>query len=178
MMNRNINRMAVTGISVLFVAVSLSGCLESIPRNPGLLAGAGAIVGGGAGYGIGKAVGGKHAEWIGTATGVVVGGLIGSQIAKSLDERDRQAAARATQDALNTPMPANAAENGGQGATIAWDSDHNPGVRGRTTIVNTGYDTAGRECRAARQIAYVGGREIEDQVNYCRDQNSGVWTAV
>ncbi len=167
-MNRNINRMMITGASVLIVTTSLSGCLAT---------GAGAMIGGGAGYAIGDAIGGKHAEWIGAGAGAIVGAFVGNQIAQYLDERDRQTAAMATQDALNTPVPSNAAENSGQ-TTIAWNSDHNPGVRGRTTIVNTGYDTAGRECKAARQVAYIGGREIEEQVNFCREQNNGAWVRV
>ncbi len=174
-MHLKIDRMMVTGASILIMAMSLSGCLESIPRNPGLLTTAGTVVGGVAGYGIGNAVGGKNAEWIGTGAGAVLGALLGNQIAQYLDERDRQAAAKATQDALNTPMPSNASGNNIQRPAIAWNSDHNPDVRGQTTIVNAGYDTAGRECRAAEEVAYVSGREIKEQVSYCRDQRSGAW---
>lgn len=170
----SIKRIMNTGARVLMVSALISGC-SALPQNHGLVTAAGAVIGGGAGYAIGEAIGGKYARIIAPAAGVVIGGLISNQIAQYLDERDRQAAAKATQDALDAPMPSNASGNSGQRTTIAWNSDHNPGVRGQTTIVNTGYDTSGRECRAAKQVAYVGGREIEEQVNYCRDQNSGAW---
>lgn len=173
-MEQGINHMIIKNVSIMVVVASLSGCLASMPRN-GLLTATGAAVGGGAGYLIGDAIGGQHATLIGTGAGVIIGGLLGNQIAQYLDERDRQIASKATEDALNTPIPDNQAGNNHQTPTIVWNSDHNPGVRGRTTIVNTGYDTSGRECRAAEEVAYVGGREIKEQVSFCRDKNSGAW---
>lgn len=174
----NIDRLMTKEACVLMVGAMISGC-SALPQNHGLVTAAGAVIGGGAGYAIGKAIGGKYARVIAPAAGVVIGGLISNQIAQYLDERDRQAAAKATQDALDAPTPSNASgSNSGQRTTIAWNSDHNSGVRGHTTIVNTGFDTSGRECRAAKQVAYVGGREIEEQVSYCRDQNSGAWVKV
>ncbi|MDO8333177.1 MAG: hypothetical protein Q7T35_00725 [Nitrosomonas sp.] len=170
----DIDRVMTTKVCVLIVSAMIGGC-SALPQNQAFATAAGAVIGGGAGYAIGEAIGGKYARIIAPAAGVVVGGLIGNQIAQYLDERDRQVASKATQDALDTPMPSDTSENSGQRTTIAWNSDHNSGVRGRTTIVNAGYDTSGRECRAAEEVAYVGGREIKEQVSYCRDSNSGAW---
>ena len=174
-MNQSQYRPIFMGTNILLIVASLIGCASG-PHNQALMAAAGTVVGAGGGYLIGDAIGGKHASLIGAAVGGAVGGLLGNQIAQYLDERDRQAASQATQNALDAPIMPNTSGNGNQKTSITWNSDHNPGVRGQTTIVNSGYDTSGRECRAAEEVAYVGGREIKEQVNYCRDQKSGTWT--
>ncbi|SEQ37186.1 hypothetical protein [Nitrosomonas ureae] len=170
-MNRKASCAMNIGTSLLIVA-SLGGC-SALQQNH-LVTGVAAVAGGGIGNRIGDSIGGKNSEWIGTGLGIIIGGFLGNEIAKYLDERDRESAAKATQDALNKPVPDTTAGDTSE-PTIAWKSDHNQDVSGHTKIVKISQDTAGRECRVAEEVAYVGGREIKEQVNFCRDQNSGAW---
>lgn len=161
---------------VVLSTTLLAGC-ANMSRPEWLGTGAGAVVGAVAGYAIGAAVGAKDGGKIGLATGLLTGALIGNRIAKYLDERDRQTASTATQQALNTPIQTDPSGNPTK-KMVTWASDHNPGVRGQTTIVKVDYDSAGKECRDANEVAYVGGKEISENVTYCREPGRAGWARV
>lgn len=98
------------------------GSLTACAGNQ-LSTGLGTLLGAGVGAGIGAATGGEDGALIGAAVGGLFGGLVGNTIASYLDERDRQIAAGATQQALDTPV------DSGQTPAGTWHSDHNKDVQ-------------------------------------------------
>lgn len=155
---------------ILFLVGSLTACAGT-NRNQ-VSTGLGALLGAGAGAFIGEAVGGEDGALIGAAVGALGGGLAGHTIANYLDERDRQIAAAATKQALDTPV------DSGQTPAVTWNSDHNKDVGGKTTVTAVDYNTRGQECRQTHEVAYVQGKEVSENGMHCRDPNGGPWKRV
>lgn len=153
---------------ILFLAGSLIACAGTSRSQ--VSTGLGTLLGAGVGAVIGEVIGGEDGALIGAAVGSLSGGLVGYTIASYLDERDRQIAAGATKQALDTPVDS--------GQTVTWKSDHNKAVGGQTTVTPVSYNTRGQECRQINEVAYIQGKEVRDIGTHCRDPNGGPWTRV
>ena len=97
-----------------------------------------------------------------------MGGLIGEEIARYLDARERQQAEAAARQAINS----NAV---GPGSTRTWSSQTNPGVSGGSTVIAQSTGADGRECRTQRNFVNVKGKDVEQTETLCRDPKTGVW---
>jgi surface antigen len=96
--------------------------------------------------------------------GALAGGLIGSQIGASLDERDRQLHGNTTYDALET-LPDNTASS--------WNNP-NTGHSGTVVATQTWQTSAGQYCREYQQTIIVGGEQQQGYGTACR-QPDGSW---
>jgi surface antigen len=114
------------------------------------------------------------------ATCGAVGYFVGSSIGRELDERDRQAAAAATQQALEEPVYYTATQTTPvhpRPRAVAWNSDHGTGTHGSASVVAVQPRPSGGECRTVREVAYIKGQEVTQQSQYCRNSADGSWTA-
>ncbi|MEE9606279.1 MAG: hypothetical protein V3U03_00965 [Myxococcota bacterium] len=150
---------------IILVAFVLSGCqstYQSMADNPKTTTGA--ALGAAGGGLIAAAAGGGAAGIIG---GVLIGGLLGGAIGNALDQRDKDLALRANQQAL---------ESNRTGQTSSW---HNPdsGHSGTFTPTSTYQNSAGQNCREGRQTVKIGDETHEAIETYCR-QPDGSWRAV
>lgn len=109
-----------------------------------------------------------------------VGYLVGSAIGRQLDERDRERAAAATQQALAQPVsyPHRATTNvvRPRARPVSWKSDHGTGNAGSATVVALQPEPNGGECRTVREVAYIKGKETTQETKFCRSPN-GSWAA-
>ena len=142
--------------SILLLSVVLSGCVGSGPksRTGGALgAASGGLIAGAAGAGPAGIIG-----------GVLLGGLVGSAIGDSLDQRDRELAMQQAQLAL---------ESSPTGESRAW---HNPdsGNSGTVTPTRTYQGSGGQYCREYQQTIEVGGEKQQAYGTACR-QPDGSW---
>ena len=145
-----------------FVVPLMAGCQTNEQTGTLVGAGGGAVAGGL----IGNVLGGRTGAIIGTALGGVAGGFAGSKIGANLDQRDRERAAAATQQALAAPP----------GRPVSWNSADNQGTRGTAVTTNVQRQTSGSECRLVRETAYIKGQEVVQNQRYCQGRD-GAWAA-
>ena len=141
----------------------LAGCAESPYGQKQTLGGlSGAALGGllGAQFGAGT---GRLAA---TGAGVLIGGLIGSEIGRSMDETDRIRANQAINQSYSAPI----------GDPITWN---NPGTGnfGAVTPTRDGTSRSGQYCREFRQTISVDGRSQQGTGVACQ-QADGTWRIV
>jgi surface antigen len=149
-------------VSVMVVALALSGCSSMGPKESG-----GTLIGGAGGALIGSQFGGGSGRLVGVAIGTLAGALIGSEIGKSLDANDRQTMQTNTQYALEH-SPTNEATE--------WknpDSGHS----GTIKPVNTYKRDDGRYCREYVQTVNIGGEPQQAYGKACREPD-GSWKIV
>lgn len=141
--------------------IILAGCSAMGPKEAG-----GTLAGAGAGGLIGSQFGGGAGKGALAGLGVVLGGLAGSEVGKSLDRADQLAMAQVTQHALES-SPSN--------QSSAW---RNPdtGNYGSVTPLRS-YDSAQGPCREFQQSVVVGGRSEQAYGTACR-QADGSWRVV
>ena len=115
----------------------------------------------------GVVVGSEVAAGAGEAPlGAVQGGLLGADIGRSLEEGDRQLAARAEYEAL---------EYGRAGRPARWTSDRT-GNRGEI-VVGPGYEVNRLDCREYSHTVFIGGRPRVAKGTACRQPDS-TWRIV
>ncbi|NBC32034.1 MAG: hypothetical protein GVY13_05100 [Alphaproteobacteria bacterium] len=184
-------------VLVCAFALGTAGC--NTLNNQQVGTGVGGAVGATLGAVIGNELGGTTGAIIAGIGGGVLGGLIGGEIGRQLDEADRERASQATLQALersevevaSAPRPAvreslptssrprrQPEAVVSSSPVVAWDSDENEDVNGTAQVVDAEVDTANRECRTVREIAYIGGEEIAQNTRYCRDPEGSGWTKV
>lgn len=120
----------------------------------------GAVLGGLAGYFIGgRSVGGA-------VIGALAGGILGNRIGASLDQREQQRVAEASQRAASART----------GEQVQWSAVNE---QGQTTASGWVMPTSepvqaanGQTCRQIRQVATKGGQTQQEDVTVCRAQNS------
>jgi surface antigen len=96
----------------------------------------------------------------------VVGGIVGNEVGRQLDERDRQMAAAAEYQALEYGQP---------GAATPWD---NPASQHRGQIVpGKPYQQGSLFCRSYTHTIYIGGQPQTARGTACR-QPDGTWKTV
>lgn len=157
--------MKKTLLMLTMASVMTLGACESM-QNAGnkemIGTGSGAILGGILGSKVGK---GNGQLWA-TGAGVVVGALMGNSIGSSLDKADMTYANRANQRAHSAPI----------GEKITWNNPES-GHSGSITPVRDGKDTSGAYCREYQQTVIVGGQEQSAYGTACQ-QPDGSWKVV
>lgn len=145
--------------------IGLSGCqtLQDQGDKQLIGTGSGAILGGL----LGSQVGGGSGRLWATGAGVLLGGLLGSEIGASLDKADMAYANQANTRAHTAPV----------GEVISW-SNPETGNSGRVVPVKEGYSqTSGDYCREYQQTIIVGGEEQSAYGTACR-RPDGSWEVV
>jgi surface antigen len=145
------------------VAVSLVGCQSTGQGEKEL---GGTLVGAGLGGLAGSAIGSGTGQLAAVGAGVLLGGLLGNQVGRSLDRADRMAIERAQQSAYTAPV----------GQQITW-SNPQSGHSGTITPMRDGRDAAGNQCREFQQTINVGGQPQQGYGTACR-QPDGTWKIV
>lgn len=177
---------------VLLLIFPISSC-SSINREQARQIGqlVGAVAGVAIGIAAGSDAGGNVAIAVGGAVGAALGAFIGGEIAEHLSESDRTLASQATQTALDADPgavgsgPRTTSDNANgrplKQATIppqpsvAWMGEDDASVYGSSTVINTEVKNS-RTCKIVREVAYVGGKDLRQNVRYCQDKNSYSWT--
>lgn len=130
------SRPLLSALAAALVLVSVNGCENMQKRDLGTAIGA--IIGGIAGYKLGKDSAG------GAAIGTLVGGVVGRMIGQYMDDADKKRLAE-TIDA--TP----------RGQTVSWHND-DTGRDFAVTPTSDFYAQAGKECRRFDQVVEIDGR--------------------
>ncbi|MCB1783949.1 MAG: hypothetical protein KDI13_08120 [Alphaproteobacteria bacterium] len=151
-------------LTMVLSVFTLSACqtLENTGNKQIVGTGSGAVLGGLLGSTIGSGTG-KH--WA-IGAGVLLGALVGSEIGKSLDQADLAYANQANTKAYNAPV----------GETVTWNNPES-GNYGTITPTKDGYSSSGRYCREYQQTINVGGREQTAYGQACR-QPDGSWEII
>ena len=102
--------------------------------------------------------------------GVQVGAFVGGELASALDPCERDKAAVATQRALDS-------DGEGEQTTQTWQSDTNQGNSGSSTVTSQRVADDGQRCKTVRQVGYVSGKEVFQDVDYCQTSTGG-WAPV
>lgn len=151
-------------IPAVLAALSLGAC-ESIQQGgmkERIGSASGAVIGGILGSKIGS---GSGQLWA-TGAGALIGTLVGSEIGKSLDAADRSAMANANQRAQSAPI----------GESVSWNNPDS-GNYGTVTPVRDGRSSAGRYCREYEQTIYIDGRQ-ETAVGTACQNSDGTWEVI
>lgn len=150
---KTVRGLLIVGVSVL--ALSLGACAER-PKTT-----AGAAIGAAGGGLLAAALGGGAA---GIAAGVLLGGLAGGAAGNALDNADREYAARAQQQAMETTKT---------GQTVNWVNPDS-GNQGTYTPQAAYQDSSGQYCREFQQTITVDGKTENAFGVACR-QADGTW---
>jgi len=148
----------ILGKTILILGVvSLVGCSDMTKQDIGTMTGA---VAGGL---LGSQFGHGGGQILAIGAGSIAGALIGSSIGKSMDETDRLKMSRAL-------------ENNNVGQPAYWRNDRSGD---KYTVVPVRNVTKGhnRYCREYRTTAVIGGKQQEIYGTACR-QPDGSWKAV
>ena len=145
------------------IAVSLiqAGCAENPNRQQEIGAVTGLLLGGLVGSQIGDGKGQNAA----IVAGAVLGTLAGSEIGRRLDEADRIKMGTATTDALN---------NNKIGTSSRWQSDR-PDIAGAVTPSRDYTDENGNYCREIKQTVVIKGETQQETGQACREKD-GSWS--
>ena len=148
--------------AVLLAGVTLAGCGPEYGPKQGI----GTVTGALAGGIIGSQIGQGSGNVVATAAGALLGGLIGSEIGRALDEQDRQRAYAAQVQAL---------EYGRSGVATEW---RNPDTGHYGTVVpGPAYTVNALDCRDYTHTIYVDGQPQVARGTACR-QPDGTWRPV
>jgi len=147
---------------VATVALSLGACEGKGDKEIG-----GTLIGAGLGGLAGSQIGGGTGQMVAIGAGVLLGGLLGSEVGKSLDRADQAYAAQSYQNTLEaTPT----------GQTTTWVNPDS-GNQGSYTPVKTYQADSGQYCREFQQTITVGGQTESGYGTACR-QEDGSWKIV
>lgn len=150
-------------------ALAVSGCVQNGQVNPWGMGnkqtigtGSGALIGGI----LGSRVGGHEGRLWATGAGALLGALVGSEIGKSLDRADMMYNEQAMTKAYTAPLH----------QTITWNNPES-GNAGSVTPVREGRTAQGNVCREYHQKIIVAGR-TETGVGRACQESDGTWTIV
>lgn len=142
-------------------AMTLAGC-AGMQDNPMFSKeNLGTVIGVGAGALLGSQVGGGDGRKLAILAGALAGGYLGKTIGARLDERDRQALALQTQNALNATQ---------DGQTLHWQSEHS-GATARITPVATETRTQQASMKRTAKVEQVKNLTL---LNQAYQANAGV----
>ncbi|UCE85034.1 MAG: hypothetical protein JSU66_11840 [Deltaproteobacteria bacterium] len=146
-------------VLLVFALSSCASVQEKTRDNP--KAALGSLIGAAAGAGIAAAAGGGTGAILASAA---AGGLLGGYVGHKMDERDKEKARRAAQEAF---------EQNQTGHASVW---HNPdtGNSGSVTPTRTYQLASGQYCREYTQTIQIGGEDHETHGTACR-QADGTW---
>lgn len=151
-------------LSMFMAVFALSACETLQGRGNKELVGTatGAVAGGLLGSQIGD---GSGQIWAAGA-GVLLGSILGAEVGRSLDKADMAYARQATTQAHSVPL----------GESVSWNNPES-GNAGVITPVRDGRSSAGRYCREYQQTITVGGRQQEGVGTACQNPD-GSWEIV
>lgn len=155
-------------IAIVLLAAGIAGCAGNPETGTGPKENTGTAVGALSGAALGAAVtgGGAGSKIAGGLAGALIGGFLGNRIGAAMDDDDKQRAAIAQQQAL---------ESGQSGAAVSW---RNPDSGRYGTIVpGPAYQQAGGTCRQFTHTIYIDGRPQVARGAACRNPD-GTWTPV
>jgi surface antigen len=158
MTRRQAGRTALT-VLLVFALSSCAGVQEKVKDNP--KAALGSLIGAAAGAGIAAAAGGGAGAIVASAA---AGGLLGGYVGHKMDDRDKEKAQRAAQEAF---------ERNQTGQASAWDNPDS-GNSGSVTPTRTYQLASGQYCREYTQTIQIGGENHETHGTACR-QADGTW---
>jgi surface antigen len=151
----------MTLIAATAIALVVSGCADTGPRQ---------TVGGLTGAALGGLLGAQFGSGSGrlatTGAGVLIGGLLGSEIGRSMDEVDRMQANQAVVRAHAAPI----------GQQITWNNPRS-GNYGTITPIRDGTSASGQYCREFQQTITIGGRTEQAYGIACRQPDAS-WRIV
>ena len=156
--------MTITRIAVVFAAaLSLAACVSDQGDKQTL----GTLIGAGLGGLAGSQVGSGTGQLVAIGAGVLLGGLLGNEVGKSLDKADQVYAERNAQRTLETAPT---------GTTATWVNPDS-GNSGSITPTATYQSAGGEYCREYQQTVTVGGEQQSAYGTACR-QPDGSWKLV
>ena len=147
---------------IVVLAFTISSCAamqQNYQENPKAMLGG--LLGAGAGAGIAALAGGSPGAIVGAAIG---GALIGGLVGHKLDDRDKQMAAQAAQQAF---------EQNAAGQQSVWNNPQT-GNSGSITPTKTYQLANGQYCRQYHQTITIGGEPQTAYGTACR-QADGTW---
>lgn len=145
------------GFVATLCSISLIGCSNMNNQDVGT------ITGGLAGGLLGSTVGGGDGRILAIAAGTLAGAYIGGSVGKNMDDTDR--------------MRMNAALNNNSVGQPAYWHNANNGASYRVTPVKNVTVNGNRYCREYRTVADINGRKQQMYGTACR-QPDGSWQAV
>ena len=147
--------------TVIAFSLIQAGCAENPNRQQEIGAVTGLLLGGLVGSQIGDGKGRNAA----IVAGALLGTLAGSEIGRRLDEADRMKMGMATSDALN---------NNKIGTSSRWQSDRSD-IDGAVTPTRDYTDENGNYCREIKQTVVIGGETQQETGQACREKD-GSWS--
>tara|TARA_A100001015_G_scaffold184692_1_gene205495 strand:- start:187 stop:648 length:462 start_codon:yes stop_codon:yes gene_type:complete len=147
--------------TVITFSLIQAGCAENPNRQQEIGAVTGLLLGGLVGSQIGDGKGRNAA----IVAGALLGTLAGSEIGRRLDEADRMKMGMATSDALN---------NNKIGTSSRWQSDRSD-IAGAVTPTRDYTDENGNYCREIKQTVVIGGETQQETGQACREKD-GSWS--
>jgi len=144
---------------VALLTSSCTGMQQTYENNPKAVLGS--VIGAGGGAGI-AALAGAGPGWI--VGSAIMGGLLGGYIGHRLDNRDKQMATAAAQQAF---------EQNRTGQAAVWNNPDS-GNSGSITPTKTYQLANGQYCRQYQQTIVVGGEQHQAYGTACR-QADGTW---
>lgn len=162
--NRGALKGRAIGALVLTAALGLSACAQGGRLNNQTIgAGLGAV----GGALIGSTIGSGGGNTAAIIVGGLIGALVGSEIGRSMDERDRLIAAQTTNAAL---------ESGASGGAVEWRNPES-GATGFVTPAEPFYNDSGDVCREYTHSVIIEGRRETVRGVACRNDD-GTWTNI
>jgi surface antigen len=146
---------ALTLMLILALPLSLRAECYSDNRNKEVV---GTLLGAAAGGLIGSQIGGGAGNKVAIGAGVLVGGMVGNRIGRSLDCQDLNYHSDTTQRTLETQV---------SGSTSRWQNPET-GHSGAITPVRTYVSRDGAPCREFEQTLFVDGRQEVVTGTACR----------
>ena len=147
--------------TVIAFSLIQAGCAENPNRQQEIGAVTGLLLGGLVGSQIGDGKGRNAA----IVAGALLGTLAGSEIGRRLDEADRMKMGMATSDALN---------NNKIGTSSRWQSDRSD-IAGAVTPTRDYTDENGNYCREIKQTVVIKGETQQETGQACREKD-GSWS--
>jgi len=154
-------------LSAFLLLTTLTSCASQ--NNPGGVSNqsGGAVIGALAGGLLGSTVGRGGGQILAMGAGALIGGFVGSSVGKSMDERDKMMAERASQNALETSE---------SGVRTTWKNP-DTGNYGYVVPTKTYKTNDGRYCREFTHEVTIGGKQEVAYGRACR-QPDGQWQIV
>ncbi|HEY1719690.1 MAG TPA: RT0821/Lpp0805 family surface protein [Magnetospirillaceae bacterium] len=160
-MNSIVLKMSAAAIAGSMM-LSVAACSSDVGPNEA----GGTAVGAVAGAAIGSAFGSGSGKLAAIGVGALFGGLLGHEIGKQMDERDRQRALQAQAMAYTAPV----------GTKVVWTNPDN-GHSGSVVPVRDSTDANGNYCREFQETVTIGGQPQQAYGQACR-QPDGSWKVV
>jgi len=159
-------------IAIALAATTLAACTEPNGEPGRGIENGGALNKENVGTAVGVVGGGLVGSAIGAGTGQIVaiigggllGGVLGNRVGKSMDNADRAAYNRASQQAMNT------------GQVRSWKNPDSSNY-GTITPHRAYRNDEGQECRRYTQTIYINGTKHQGHGTACREDD-GTWKIV